>query len=77
MFLYIYDIVANQANWDQTPQIMSTNTQEAIWSVKLHIPHKIEPYSNVNTIWGLIYACFCVFGGIDANQGKWAQIHKS
>ena len=39
------------------PQVMDTNTQKVIQTVKLHISHQLKPYSNVKTIWGLI----CMF----------------
>ena len=36
---------------------MGTNTQKIIQSVKLHISHQMNPYSNVMTIWVSIYTC--------------------
>ena len=51
-------------NWVQIPQIMCINIQEVIQCVKLYISHQVKPYSNVKTIWGLIYICFIVFGAL-------------
>ena len=37
--------------------IVDTDTHKLIQCVKLHILHQMKPYSNLKTIWGLIYTC--------------------
>ena len=54
-----------RVNIAQIPHIINTDTQEVIQSVKLHISHQVKPYSNVETIWGLIYTCFSIFWALE------------
>ena len=63
-------IKASQSSKENS-QIKGMDTQKVIQSVKLNISNQMKPYSNLNTIWGLIYTCFSVFW---ANQGNWDQI---
>ena len=56
---------------------MWINTEKVIWRVKLHISHQMKLYSNVETILGMIYIYFSVFGAfreIEEIGHKW---HKS
>ena len=46
----------------QIPQIMGTNAEKVIYSVKLHISCQIKPYISVKAIWGLSHTCVSVFG---------------
>lgn len=67
----------SQENWTWTPQIMWINTQKVIWSVKLHISHQMKLYSNVETISGMIYIYFSVFGTFREIEEIGPKYHKS
>ena len=58
----------------QIPQIMGTNTQKFIHSVKLHISHQMKPCSSLKSIWGSIYTCSSVFVIIGASRRNLAKI---
>ena len=45
--------------------------------MKLHMSHKMKPYPNVKTIWGLIYASFSVFWALEQVQKIVATYLKS
>lgn len=56
-------------------QMMSTDTQEAIQSVKLCISYQMKPYASVKAIWESGYTCFSVFVALEKG-GEIPQIPK-
>ena len=59
------------------PQIMGTDTQKVIHSVKLHNSHQMNPYSSLKAIWVSIYTCSYVLAKLGQVGEIWHKYTKS
>ena len=69
---WVIPVLAYLGNWDKSKKLGPNNQHHWNWytegvlsdtcpTVKLHISHRMKPYSDVKNIWGLIYISFSIF----------------